>query len=87
VKAPASVLERCCSIVTELLPDTHAGSPVEPSSSLRLLGFDSMRFLSLIALVEQRFDVLVEPDDMDAQNFATPASIERFVSERLSRPR
>lgn len=85
MNAPASLLERCCSIVAGLLPAARAAEPVAPDGPLRALGFDSMRFLTLIAQVEQQFDIVVEPGDMEAENFETPRRIERFVQACLRR--
>ncbi|WP_114228311.1 MULTISPECIES: acyl carrier protein [Sphingomonas] len=44
--------------------------------------FDSMAVANLLTGIEERFDVTVEDDDVEAEDFATYGSLRAFV-ERL----
>jgi acyl carrier protein len=43
---------------------------------------DSMMFVDLIVFIEERFGVVAELDDLEIDNFATVASMARFVIAR-----
>jgi acyl carrier protein len=47
--------------------------------------FDSMAVANLLTGIEERFEVLVEDSDVEAEDFATFGSLSAFV-ERLVRP-
>ncbi len=45
---------------------------------------DSMAVVSLLAALEDHFDVLVNDDDIDGTTFATVGSLVDFVTEKLA---
>lgn len=45
--------------------------------------FDSMAVANLLTGIEERFDVLIDDSDVEAEDFATWGSLHRFV-ERLA---
>ena len=56
-----------------------------PSASANLIEtgiLDSMMFVDLIVLIEERFGVVAELDDLEIENFATVARMAQFVVER-----
>ncbi len=46
---------------------------------------DSMAVVSVIAGLEERFDIKVNDDEIDGATFATLGSLIRFVDEKLGR--
>lgn len=44
---------------------------------------DSMFLLQLVAFLEERFAVTIEPDEISVENFETPAHIARLVATKL----
>lgn len=46
---------------------------------------DSMAVVSVIAGLEERFDITVNDDEIDGATFATLGSLIRFVDEKLGR--
>jgi acyl carrier protein len=44
---------------------------------------DSMAVVSLITTLEERFDIVIDDDDIDGSTFATVGSVADFVAERL----
>jgi acyl carrier protein len=48
---------------------------------------DSMMFVDLIVFIEERFGVVAELDDLEIDNFATVASMARFVIARCGSDR
>jgi len=58
-----------------------------PSTDTQLIenGFiDSLRFIQLITILEDEFEITVSIEDLDLERFSTVKSISKFVQERLS---
>ena len=47
--------------------------------------FDSMAVATLLTGIEERFAVLIEDDDVDAEDFATFGTLLAFVRRKLLR--
>ena len=45
---------------------------------------DSMAVITLIAMLEEQFDLVVDDDDIDGSTFATVGSLTDFVSGKLA---
>lgn len=60
------------------------------SPETHLLGaipeLDSMAVVSLITALEDRFDIVVDDDDVDGDTFATVRSLADFVDAKSTRP-
>jgi len=58
------------------------------TSNTPLLGslpeFDSMAVMTVITSIEERFDVTVDDDELDADVFETVGSLTRFVETKLA---
>ena len=46
--------------------------------------FDSMAVMTVITSIEDRFDITVEDDELDADVFETVGSLTRFVDAKLA---
>lgn len=46
--------------------------------------FDSMAVMTVITSIEDRFDITVEDDELDADVFETVGSLARFVDAKLA---
>ena len=46
--------------------------------------FDSMAVITVITSLEERFDITVEDDELNAEVFETVGSLLRFVESKLS---
>jgi acyl carrier protein len=57
-------------------------SPAADANLIESGVLDSMMFVDLIVFIEERFGVVAELDDLEIDNFATIASMARFVIER-----
>ena len=80
------------SALRALLAETLGLAPArvatfEPETELfgALPEFDSMAVANLLTGIEERFDVLIEDSDVEAEDFATFGALTAFV-ERLLRP-
>lgn len=45
--------------------------------------FDSMAVVAVVTALEERFDIFVEDDEIEAEVFATIGSLATFVSQKL----
>jgi len=45
--------------------------------------FDSMAVVTVVTALEERFDIFVEDDEIEAEVFATVGSLADFVSQKL----
>ncbi|WP_405237836.1 acyl carrier protein [Lentisalinibacter orientalis] len=46
--------------------------------------FDSMAVMTVITSIEERFDLTVDDDELDAEVFETVGSLTRFVETKLA---
>ena len=46
--------------------------------------FDSMAVITVITSLEERFDIMVEDDELEAEVFETVGSLVRFVDGKLA---
>jgi acyl carrier protein len=74
--------------VTAYLKDevlqAEAASMFEPDMPLLDGLVDSFGLMSLISFIEDRYDIVVEAEDITAEHFMTVAEIERFVVHKSS---
>jgi acyl carrier protein len=69
--------------ITAFLRERFGVEPPEADANLIESGvIDSMMFVDLIVFIEERFGVVAELDDLEIDNFATVASMARFVIAR-----
>ncbi|MGD1954140.1 MAG: acyl carrier protein [Sphingomonadales bacterium] len=84
--ADESVSERVRMVLGETL---QLGARAESlTSASPLLGhlpeLDSMAVASVLAGLEEAFDIFIEDDDISAQDFETFGSLCRFINEKVS---
>ncbi|GAA4019499.1 hypothetical protein GCM10022280_19200 [Sphingomonas swuensis] len=69
--------------VLGLAPERVAGFSAETELFGALPEFDSMAVANLLTGIEERFDVLVEDSDVEAEDFATYGALIAFVGRLL----
>ena len=86
---PRDIGERCDATLRDLLAETLGLPKVRVSaftSDTELFGalpeFDSMAVANLLTGIEERFEVLIDDDDVEAEDFSTYGRLLAFV-ERL----
>lgn len=67
-------------VVDEFLPDVAADELDADHDLLKDGVIDSLGLLKLIAWIEDRFDVSVDDDALDPENFRTVSAIDGFVT-------
>lgn len=51
-----------------------------------LIELDSMAIVTVLVGLEERFDIVIEDDEIDEETFETLGSLTRFVAEKLHPP-
>lgn len=76
-----TTLENLRDILAEVLQIGDRAERLEPESALlgNLPEFDSMAVVGVITAIEQRFDIVIHDDDLDAETFETVGSLVRFI--------
>ena len=73
-------------LLQEVLQLENALADAEPD--MELLGnipeFDSMAVVSVITAMEERFEIIIEDDDIDADIFETIGSLSDFIDSKLA---
>lgn len=79
--------EEVKNILTEALHLGAAGAALSFGSPLlgALPELDSMGVVTLIAALEERFDIAVDDDEISATTFETVGSLAAFIAEKLAR--
>lgn len=72
------------NLVTDVLNLGPAGQTLEADSPLlgSLPELDSMAVVSLIAALEEQFDIMIDDDEISASTFATLGSLAAFVQNK-----
>lgn len=71
-------------IIDEFVPDISIG---ELDSDLNLVDsgmIDSLSVLKIMASIESSLDLLIEPEELDVDNFSTVKAIEALISRKLA---
>lgn len=75
------------SIVAEVLSlDREETMNLSPETDLREFDLNSMSAVDLVVLLEQRFGIEVEEEDLLIDRLCTPAAIERLVMKYKGLP-
>jgi acyl carrier protein len=78
-----NLLSQISAILTATLQQ-----PIAFDENTQLLGaipeFDSMAVVSIVTALEDRFGFTIEDDEIDAEVFASVASLMAFVQEKLA---
>jgi acyl carrier protein len=79
-------LEQIKTILTDTLSLGNAGRDLTADSPLlgALPELDSMAVISLIAALEEHFDIAIDDDDISASTFSTLGSLATFVEAKRS---
>jgi acyl carrier protein len=77
-------LDEVKTILTDVLNLGPAGARLEAGSPLlgSLPELDSMAVVGVIGALEERFDIVVDDDDISASTFETLGSLAAFVAEK-----
>lgn len=80
------VFQRLRALLTDVLQLGERGAHLTPETELlgALPEFDSMAVASVVAGIEDSFDLIVEDDDLDAETFRSVGTLWRFVADRLA---
>lgn len=71
--------------VIELLTTEHILEPQEPltpDTDLFSMGLDSMAMMQLLLLIEERFQLTINPAEMTRERFATASALAGFLEEK-----
>jgi acyl carrier protein len=79
-----TTLETLRDILAEVLQIGERAERLEPDSGLlgNLPEFDSMAVVGVITAIEQRFDITIHDDDLDAETFETVGNLVRFIDAK-----
>ena len=82
--AGADTLDAVRVVLTETLLLGERGRALRPQSGLlgHLPELDSMAVISLVTALENRFDIVIEDEDIRAQTFDTLAGLSGFVESK-----
>lgn len=77
-------LDEIKTLLTDVLSLGDSGRLLTADSPLlgALPELDSMAVISLIAALEERFDIAIDDDDISASTFATLGSLAAFVADK-----
>ncbi len=75
------VADRLIEYLQEEVLDTKDVGRIDAETPLLDGLLDSFALTRLIGFLEDQYDIVVEPEDINAQNFLTVARIERLVSK------
>jgi len=80
------ILAAVRQVLTESLALGSRGPALRAESALlgSLPELDSMAVMSVMAALEERFDILADDDDISGETFATLASLSALVERKLA---
>jgi len=71
--------------ITAFVSRAFQGRDIGPTDDIFALGFGNSLFaMQLVAFVEREFDVAIESDDLEMENFRSIQAIARLVDRKLA---
>ncbi|RMF75869.1 MAG: acyl carrier protein [Acidobacteria bacterium] len=80
--APASRREELEELLAGILASGSFERPWPADRPLTDAGLDSVAVLELVATLEQRYDIRLEGEDLDARHFMTIAGLEELLARK-----
>ena len=82
------VVERVIEVLRDALGLDPSATPLSESTLLfeSLPEMDSLGVVSVVHALEERFGILVEGEEIDAETFATVGTLARFVESKIADP-
>jgi len=78
---PAEIIESIKECLQEVLDDEGT---VERNTELLPMGIDSMSFIRLIVLLEEKFGIEIDDDDILLDNFSSIDNMEKLISKYMA---
>lgn len=80
-----AVIDEVKQVLGETLQLGERADEFSPETPLfgAVAEFDSMAVVAVLTALEERFDIFVEDDEIEADVFATVGSLAAFVSEKI----
>ena len=78
-KVSNGVHDRLRALVLQIVSEQDSGRPNRIDVNLREAGLTSLDMVKLVLAIENEFGIMIEPDDMDPENFETLDALERLV--------
>ena len=80
----ADTFHRVCNIIVDAL-SLDRQFPLTHDTALfgELPEFDSMAVVSVLTMIEQDFDLVIEDDDISAEVFASVGTLTQFVASKV----
>ena len=82
-KVNGGMRARLGAIVLQVVNDHDQGRPDRIAIGLREAGLTSLDMVKLVLAIEREFGIVIEPDDMEPDNFETLDTIERLVTRLI----
>jgi acyl carrier protein len=82
-----SIMKDTCTIVKKFLSDKGKIAIEELDNSTEILYsgiFPSLLILSLMAFIEQEFNIEIKPNELVKENFKDIETISQFISKKLN---
>ncbi|RHW75709.1 acyl carrier protein [Colwellia sp. RSH04] len=80
-----SVVTQVIAILMDTIPNYKADFWHEETELVGAIAeFDSMAIVTIIGEIEDRFDVIIDDEDISAENFATVNTLTQLIVERKS---
>ena len=85
--AQVNVEQEVIRTLRAILGLDQATHPLDAESALlgNVAELDSMAVVSILTALEERFDIVVDDDEVDGRTFASVGSLTRFVQGKLVR--
>ena len=79
-------LEQVLEVLVETLPTSEGISEMHEESPLlgAIPDLDSMAVVSIITSIEERFDVVLEDDELDADVFETVGTLRNLILSKVN---
>ncbi len=78
-------LDQVLEVLIETLPSSEGISEMHEESPLlgAIPELDSMAVVNIITSIEERFDVVLEDDELDAEVFETVGSLQNLIRSKV----
>ena len=78
------IFDALCNIINQSFEQYYGLREIKPEDSLKDLGFNSIAFIKIMILIEERFDIEIDDNETEVSDYKTIGDIVKLVSQKIN---
>lgn len=77
------IFDALCDVINKSFEQYYGLRDIKPDDNLNDLGINSIAFIKIMIVLEERFDIEIDDGETEVSNYTTVGDIVRLVSQKL----